>query len=77
MTDEGFRWFRITQDRKRELKAMQARIRKRRDRAKKREQAKRREQYIEARCQGVGVGMKLSEWTVDEHGNLSRILYGE
>jgi hypothetical protein len=64
---EGDRWFHIIQDRKREHAA---RVRKANTRA--RTAAERARDHA---SQGQHIKMEHTEWTYDEHGNLSRAIY--
>lgn len=71
--NESDRWFHIEQDRKRERTA---RVR----RAKKRAATMaRREATLDRAFQTktIQTKMNLTEWTLDEHGNLSRVLFGD
>jgi hypothetical protein len=68
MSEEGDRWFRIEQDRKRALRKIEARAKKRLLNEKHRDLRKHRA--------AIPTEMTASEWFVDEFGNLSRIIIG-
>ena len=64
---EGDRWFAIVQDRKREWAARARRASNRARGATKRAE---RQQVA-----NHGIQMEHTEWTYDEYGNLSRMIY--
>jgi len=67
MSDEGDRWFAIEQDRKREQMKRDARLKK-----------LQRDYARESRHRSaVPVKMRVSKWTKDENGILSRTVIGE
>lgn len=70
---ESDRWFHIEQDRRREQAARVRRAKKRAATAALRERVLERAFAPKA----IQTKMNLTEWTLDEHGNLSRILFGD
>jgi hypothetical protein len=70
MDNEGDRWFRISQDRRREKAVVARRARKRAAEA-----IRRAAQLDRAFAQSPSIKMERTEWTYDELGNLSRVIY--